>query len=466
MEGRGQSGYNAGMKMLGIICEYNPFHHGHAEQLRHLRARFGADAAVVACMSGDVVQRGEFALLDKWARAEAALACGVNLVLELPALFACASAEHFARAGVRALAATGLPLTLCFGSECGARGVLSALARLRHMEPATYREALRAALDEGQSYAAAHERAQRHFIASREAEALFEPELLARLRALGEDEAFWHGSNNQLALAYLQAVEADGLKKTLPFYTHRRRGAAYLDEALETGDTCPDEAGPGAGPASASAIRRRCAREEARGSAALLRALLPHMPSASLGVLVAAHQAGGLLSPERCAPLLLARVLATEAEALAGYQSWGEGLAERIKRLAAARAPVSDAEEGLWAALVRAGRSRRMPAARVQRAFISLLLGIGQGEAEEALAAGAPSYLRVLGADKTGRYLLRRMRGAARLPVATKQSDFLEPAFGGPWGERLAELDLRAADLRALLCGGRPGEAYAKIPLL
>ncbi|GHV36617.1 UPF0348 protein [Clostridia bacterium] len=113
--------------MIGIICEYNPFHAGHAYHLRESR-RISSDRGVICAMSGSVTQRGEPAILDKWTRAEAAVRGGANLVLELPSPFACASAESFAHSGVELLAATGIVDMLSFGSECGSLDELSAVS--------------------------------------------------------------------------------------------------------------------------------------------------------------------------------------------------------------------------------------------------------------------------------------------------------------------------------------------------
>ena len=87
------------MKITGIIAEYNPFHNGHAYQIAKIKEETDSDFVIVA-MSGDFVQRGEPAVIDKYARTKMALSCGADLVVELPALFACASAEYFAKAGV------------------------------------------------------------------------------------------------------------------------------------------------------------------------------------------------------------------------------------------------------------------------------------------------------------------------------------------------------------------------------
>ena len=115
------------MKITGIIAEYNPFHNGHAYQIAKIKEETDSDYVIVA-MSGDFVQRGEPAITDKYERARMALSCGADLVLELPALFACASAEYFARAGVALFTRMGCIDYLCFGAE---NADLSAIQRLR-----------------------------------------------------------------------------------------------------------------------------------------------------------------------------------------------------------------------------------------------------------------------------------------------------------------------------------------------
>ena len=91
------------MKTVGIICEYNPFHLGHKKQIDRIRQEFGPDTAIVCAMSGNFVQRGHPALVDKSIRAEAALRCGADLVLEMPVTVSLSSAEGFAQGGVEIL---------------------------------------------------------------------------------------------------------------------------------------------------------------------------------------------------------------------------------------------------------------------------------------------------------------------------------------------------------------------------
>lgn len=104
------------MKVAGVITEYNPFHNGHKYQLEQIKRQTSADYIVVV-MSGDFVQRGEPAIIDKYERTRMALLSGADLVLELPSVFASASAEFFAGGGVSVLKNTGIVDTLCYGVE-------------------------------------------------------------------------------------------------------------------------------------------------------------------------------------------------------------------------------------------------------------------------------------------------------------------------------------------------------------
>lgn len=139
------------MKVCGVICEYNPFHNGHAHQLSRAKELTNADFLVCA-MSGAFVQRGEPACLDKWTRAEAALRCGADLVLELPALFAVRAAQDFAFGGVSLLDALGVVTHLSFGAE---NDDLALLTRLSRPETTEESEKIRQGLAQGLSHPAA-----------------------------------------------------------------------------------------------------------------------------------------------------------------------------------------------------------------------------------------------------------------------------------------------------------------------
>ncbi len=143
------------MKVIGVICEYNPFHAGHRKQLQQIRADFGGDCALVCLMSGNFVQRGAPAVMDKTLRARAALLNGADLVLELPVTYALSSAESFARGGVEILGK--FCDYLCFGSESADQATLMATARA--LLKADFSPLLREELDKGLSFPAARQTA-------------------------------------------------------------------------------------------------------------------------------------------------------------------------------------------------------------------------------------------------------------------------------------------------------------------
>ena len=205
------------MKTIGIIAEYNPFHRGHEAQLRLLRERFGPDCALVAALGGCFTQRGEAALFTKYARAEAAVRCGADLVLELPLPWAASSAEGFARGGVGVLDALGCVDTLAFGSECADLGRLERIAALTFS--ADYDALLRAKLGDGVGFAAARQRA----LEALAGEAL--PELRER--------------NDILAVEYLRALKAQGSKME-PLPLRRFSEFPPASELREKGDFLPE----------------------------------------------------------------------------------------------------------------------------------------------------------------------------------------------------------------------------------
>ena len=173
------------MRIIGLTAEYNPFHRGHAWQLARIRDRFGPDAAVVTVLSGCFVQRGEPALFDARARAEAAVRCGADLVLELPLPWAISSAQGFSRGAVSMLESLGCVQELAFGSEsCDLTELMEAR---RLLEAPELKPLLREGLAAGLGFAAARQQAAER-LAGREV-----PQLRRR--------------NDILALSYLEALE-------------------------------------------------------------------------------------------------------------------------------------------------------------------------------------------------------------------------------------------------------------------
>ena len=139
------------MKTVGIVAEYNPFHNGHAHHIAEAKRMTGADRCIVV-LSGDFVQRGAPAVMDKFARARSALLNGADLVLELPVYYATGGAEYFAAGAVALLDKLGVTDALCFGSECGDIRILSDLAKALSDEPPKFKQELKRQMRSGLTY--------------------------------------------------------------------------------------------------------------------------------------------------------------------------------------------------------------------------------------------------------------------------------------------------------------------------
>ncbi|MDR3072840.1 MAG: nucleotidyltransferase family protein, partial [Clostridiales Family XIII bacterium] len=160
-------------RTLGIIAEYNPFHNGHLYHLKTSALKSGADA-IVCVMSGDFVQRGEPAILDKWIRAKMAVDHGADLVIELPFLYACNNAEWFARGAVRILNGLGCIDVLSFGSEGGDLAVLKRTAEIITGD-SEFEAQIKAKMQEGISYPSARYEALKAVAEKQHAQVLKSP---------------------------------------------------------------------------------------------------------------------------------------------------------------------------------------------------------------------------------------------------------------------------------------------------
>lgn len=189
---------------VGIVCEYNPFHRGHWKQIRVIREKFGANTGIICAMSGNYVQRGHPAIFDKILRAEAALRCGADLVVELPVTAALSSAEGFASGGVAVL--SRLCDGLCFGAETADPDLLEQTARVLLDE--AFPPLLRRELDKGLSFPAARQ---------------------AALESMGPSGKILEAPNNILAVEYCKAIlRQSSPMKPLPI---SREGSYHAEEA-------------------------------------------------------------------------------------------------------------------------------------------------------------------------------------------------------------------------------------------
>lgn len=353
------------MHVVGVIAEYNPFHNGHKHHLDETRKQTGCDYLVVA-MSGAFTQRGEPALIDKWTRARMALHGGADLVVELPAVFALRTADHFARGGVELLGQLGVD-GLSFGCETGSLRALSEMSRALSEEPPELTEEIRKRLQEGKSHARAR------------------GEALAKFLKLPPDLV--NAPNTVLALEYLKANRA--LEKPMKVLVVKRT-SDYHSQEMHT-------------LASASAIRAAIygGRDQEAFDA---------MPETSAALI----REGGrekIANPAALDNLLLYRLRALDAAQIAALPDVSEGLEMRVKKLSG----VAPDREALLAAL----KCKRYTMARLSRLCAHALLGMDKALTDSVIR---PPYARVLGFRDRARPLLREISTHSQIPLVSQAS--------------------------------------------
>nr|WP_319488326.1 nucleotidyltransferase family protein [uncultured Caproiciproducens sp.] len=376
------------MLVAGIVSEYNPFHNGHAALIS--QTRLAGATHVAAVMSGNYVQRGEPAILSKWARAKQALENGVDLVVELPLPWALAGAEKFAYGGVALLDAMGADM-LSFGSECGC---IEDLHKAEQALGSTkLRESIQSELKNGATLAKARQKA---------VAGLFGEETAGLLR----------DPNNILGIEYMKALSRLN-SKIIPF-TMKRVGAAHDTHTFD-GQT-----------ASASQIRRMIRSGEDFSSL---------MPAAAAKTAKNEIEAGNapadIASVERA---ILAKLRTMNRAQFADLPDISEGLENRV--YAAAR-KASSLDE-VYSLI----KSKRYTHARIRRIVLSAFLGLNS-----SMSSGIPPYLHILGFNKRGTEILHLMKSIAKLPVITNSSDMF--SLDNP-GKNMIELENRATDLFSL----------------
>ncbi|MBL0388849.1 nucleotidyltransferase [Tumebacillus sp. ITR2] len=364
------------MHVTGVIVEYNPMHNGHLYHVEQSRLETGADA-VVAVMSGHFLQRGEPAIVNKWARAQMALQQGVDLVVELPVAYSTQSATLFAYGSVAVLDALGAVDSLCFGSESGEIESLNRLCSIIVDEPPLLQSYIQSELQKGVSYPRATGAALVRYAEQ-------DPEL---------DEHVVGQPNNMLGLEYLAALRR--LHSTIKPATITRIAAGYNEETI----THPKIA-------SATAIRKATLE---RG----IETAEPLLPELSYAILREEFAAGrGPMRWENFRQALFTLLHRATAEELARYVGVDEGLEARL--IEGARR-VNSVQE-----LIAYAKTKRYTWTKIQRALTSILLGVTREEQAELHIERGPEYIRVLGFNERGREVLRKASSRAVVPILTK----------------------------------------------
>lgn len=393
------------MPTAGIIAEYDPLHRGHCLLMNRVRELLGTDTAIVCVMSGNFTQRGDFAIVNRGARAEAAIRSGANLVLELPLPWAVSSAEGFARGAAEVLDAFGGITHLAFGCECGNAAPLQVIADC--LNSTSYQETLRRLLPEGRSYAVSRQTAVRELLGSEYAALLDSP-------------------NNNLAIEYCRALNR--YQSNIQPIAIRREGAGHNGESIRdgiaSGGTIRKLLRSGqreqALSLMAPAMAERYRREESAGRAPVLW--------------------------ERCQRAILYRLRSMDEADFAALDDGHEGLYRRLYRASQTALTLPE--------LLSRAKTKRYAYARLRRMVLCAWLGLTDHFT-------ALPCIRVLAMDAVGRALLASRRRSSSVPIITKPAAVRKLSSEA---RTLFQLEARAADLYALaypnLSASEPGSLW------
>lgn len=402
------------MKAVGLVTEYNPFHNGHLYHLNKAMELTGADISV-AVMSGDFVQRGEPAVLDKYTRTSMALNSGVNLVVELPVNYAVSSAESFAAGALKVLDYIKAD-SIAFGSESGDIERLSKLAHiLCDNEDTLYKEISKYTAN-GISYAAARQKVVEKLTDKDTAEMLT-------------------SSNNILAVEYLKAIIKNNY--AIKPYTVQRRGDSYNDTDIRSEY------------ASATALRENLKADN----------ISEYIP-VKAGLILSSNT--NYIYPDDITEVLFTRLLDilfasnydknVFIENVMQYPDVSKEIAGRLYKSAmdmiTRTVPQRSESKDNWAfsfgSLCEHIKTKEVPLSRIKRALVRITLGLDKKHMEKY--ANEP-YIRVLGFDKKGQEYLSYIRKNVEVPLITKTADYKEMLLD----------DIHAANIYNMIVAGKYG---------
>lgn len=441
------------MKTAAIIAEYNPFHNGHRYQIEQTRKKTGADFILVL-MSGNFVQRGGPAVIDKYTRTRMALDGGADAVFELPVCFAGASAEYFAGGAVMLLDLCGCVDFLSFGVESGSPELFLQLSSLLIDEPESFQSCLKQELQNGATFPAARSKALLSELMKTDYSSLTGTNALASdSESLEFLKAFLSSPNNILGIEYIKSLLKQN-SSIVPIFIHRA-GAGY--HSFDFSNTF----------CSATALRsyyetlavRQNELKQNSGMAEIKKYLQNHcsrlVPETTLSLLAEAFQKTAPITAEDFALPLRTLCLTSPVSYLSDILDIGSELALRIASLSIVPGTLED--------FVRTIKTKQVTHTRILRSLFHLLLGIRQEEIQSFLQNNG--YLRLLGFRSKAAPLLKQIKKKSQIPLLTKPaaaeklfskvsvsqpnpavSDHEKPEFK-TIAKRMFELDVLAARL-------------------
>lgn len=384
------------MKTIGIICEYNPFHNGHAHQLYTL-AQLHPDALRICIMSGSFVQRGEPAIFSKFDRARWAILGGADIVIELPTLYSTGSAQLFGTGTIRMVKALDID-TLSFGSETADLDALVDIAK--RMDCESTQEQLRTYIKEGMSYGAAFRKA-------------LDTEILNTPNAL-------------LGLEYIRAGLAYNAKlEYIPILRTSNHHEETLTDELPSGTALRQLI------TSTGNLSSQCITSTGNLSSQLQSIIPPSIASDMTQVI----ENGNYVNYNRYHDMVHSLSRRTTPKELEKFGDFNEGIEHLWSKAA---------QHSSWTAATEEIKSKRYTYARLQRMGAYLTLGITKDVLQNAMEEG-PQYARLLAFNDRGRQWLRN---EYEIPLIQKWAK--APNELSALGQTMHHIDTLATDIQVL----------------
>ena len=372
------------MKILGLIVEYNPFHNGH---LYHLKKSIKETNAThtIAIMSGNFLQRGEPALFDKYTRAYAAVKNGVDLVIELPTMFACQSAEIFSYGAIATLNSLNCVDSICFGSEEGDVNILKTISKILVDEPNEFKIYFKKYLDDGMLFPTARSLALFDYINE------FNLLDISKERLLG----ILNSSNNILGLEYIKSILK--LKSNIKPYTITRVQSEYNSETIES-NIC-----------SATAIRKQLKDFNNIDS---ISSVVPFNTFDTLK-----DKINNIFNPmfDDNYFEILSSIILRDINILNTYFEVNEGIENKIYQSIFTSSSLDDLKESI--------KSKRYTMTKIKRTLNNILLGITKEDINNVKNIDSVPYIWILAFNDKGREIIKNIKNNSDINIINKFSN-------------------------------------------
>lgn len=370
------------MNLLGLIVEYNPFHNGHLYHLNESKKITNA-THTIAVMSGNFMQRGTPALLDKFTRAEMAVRNGVDLVVELPTLYACQSAEIFAHGGISLLNSLNCVNSICFGSEIGDIDILYLISKILIDEPIDFKIKLKDYLDKGLPFPKARASALFYYITENKLYDTSEEDLLNMLNS----------PNNILGIEYIKSILK--LNSKIKPYTINRINSGY--NSLNVNDSI----------CSASAIRNALKNNS-------LNTINYTMPKDTYDIINRVIESGFNLVYNEDFYQILSSIIIRDKDNLTDYFEVNEGIENKIYNSIFKCHNIETLQNEI--------KSKRYTMTKISRTLNNIMLGIKVGDILKTKDLTNIPYVRVLAFNEKGCEILKEIKKNSEIEVITKFS--------------------------------------------